>query len=126
VRYVGERVVFRRRLADQEAVAFPLLDDGLRLEAAWLYVVRALERLATGDPAAEAESSLAKGFACEAALEAIDHAIQFHGGRGYAGGLPHEQRWRDVRSGQIAHGPSELLRRLAAHRLWPRPRADNP
>jgi alkylation response protein AidB-like acyl-CoA dehydrogenase len=119
VAYVGGRSAFGRRLSDQQAVAFPLVDDGIALEAAWQYTLRSLERL-DGTAAGEAATATAKALACDVALRAIDHAIQFHGGRGYAGSLPHEQRWRDVRSGPIAHGPSELLRRTAARQLWPR------
>ena len=125
VRYVGARVAFHRTLSEQQAVAFPLLDDGARLEATWLFVRRSLERLADG-AGAEADTAMAKAMASDVALTTIDHAIQFHGGRGYSGALPHEQRWRDVRSGPIAHGPSELLHRVAARQLWPRGGAGNP
>ena len=125
VRYVGERAAFRRPLAEQQAVAFPLLDDGARLEATWLFVRRALDRLGDG-PSADAETAMAKAMATDVALTTLDHAIQFHGGRGYSGAFPHEQRWRDVRSGPIAHGPTELLHRVAARRLWPRDGPGNP
>jgi len=119
VRYVGERVAFGRRLADQQAVAFPLVDDGAELEAAWLFTVRALERLRTGEDDG-AETAVAKVRATRMALRTLEHAIQFHGGPGYSSRLPHEQRWRDVRSGPIAHGASEVLEGVAARRLWPR------
>ena len=122
VRYVGGRVAFRKPLSAQEGVSFPLVEDGVRLEAAWLYVEKVLGRLERGEEA-EGAAALAKWLATETALSAIDHAIQFHGGRGYSGALPHEQRWRDVRSGPIAHGPSEIMRLVAARELWPRPSA---
>jgi alkylation response protein AidB-like acyl-CoA dehydrogenase len=120
VRYVGERRAFGRRLADQQAVAFALVEDGAELEASWLLTVRALEHWEQGGEAS-AETALAKVRAVRAALTAIDHAIQFHGGSGYSSRRPHEQRWRDVRSGSIAHGPSEVLLGIAARRLWPPP-----
>lgn len=122
VLYAGTRSAFGRALRENQAVADPLVDDATRLEAAWLLVLASLARLEAGAEAG-AETALAKVFACDAALVALDHAVQFHGGRGYSSELPHEQRWRDVRSGRIAHGPSELLRRAAAARLWPRPHA---
>ena len=121
VEHVGRRTVFGRRLADQQAVAFALAEDGAELEADWLFTCRALTRLAADDGAG-AETALAKVRASRAALRTLDHAIQFHGGAGYSGRLPHEQRWRDVRSGPIAHGPSEVLEAVAARRLWPSPR----
>ncbi len=122
VRYVGERVAFGKPLATQEAVAFPLVEDGASLAAAWLYVERTLHDLEAGEPA-DAEAALAKWMAGDVALRALDHAIQFHGGRGYSQALPHEQRWRDVRSGPIAHGPAEIMHLVAARQLWPRKKA---
>ena len=119
VEYVGRRTAFRKPLSAQEGVSFPLVEDGARLEAAWLYVEKVLGRLERGE-AADGPAALAKWLATDVALTAIDHAIQFHGGRGYSGALPHEQRWRDVRSGTIAHGPSEIMRLVAARQLWPR------
>jgi len=119
VRYVGTRVAFGKPLSAQEGVSFPLVEDGARLEAAWLYVEKVLGRLDRGEDA-DGPAALAKWMATEVALEAIDHAIQFHGGRGYSGALPHEQRWWDVRSGSIAHGPAEIMRLVAARKLWPR------
>jgi cyclohexanecarboxyl-CoA dehydrogenase len=119
VEHVGQRSAFGRPLASNEAVAFPLVEDGAELEAAWLYVARALGRLDRGDDA-EAEAALAKSMATRVALKALDHAIQFHGGHGYSNDLPLEQRWRDVRSGSIAHGSSEIMDLVATRKLWPR------
>lgn len=122
VRYAEGRSVFGKSLARQEGVSFPLAQDAGRLSADWLYAVDALDRLERGDDAA-AEAALAKWMAVEDGLRAIDHAIQFHGGRGYSQDLPHEQRWRDVRSGGIAHGPSEIMLVVAAHALRERARS---
>jgi cyclohexanecarboxyl-CoA dehydrogenase len=119
VAYVGQREAFGRPLAAQEAVAFPLVEDAAALESSWLYVARTLEHLESG-AVADGEAAMAKWMATETALRAVDHAIQFHGGRGYSQALPHEQRWRDVRSGRIAHGPAEIMHVVAARQIWPR------
>src|SRR5208283_2494481 len=42
VRHVGTRSVFGRPLSDQQAVAFPIAEDGARLRAAELYVEHVL------------------------------------------------------------------------------------
>jgi alkylation response protein AidB-like acyl-CoA dehydrogenase len=118
VRHVGERTAFGRRLADHQGVSFPIVDLGARLEAAWLFARRALGRLDDGEYG-RGETAAAKALATDVALETIDRAIQFHGARGYSSALPHEQRWRDVRSGGIAHGPSEVLRHIVGRTLWP-------
>ncbi|HEY6239004.1 MAG TPA: acyl-CoA dehydrogenase family protein [Thermoplasmata archaeon] len=120
VRHVGRRTAFGRTLSAQQAVAFPLVEDWARLDAADLFVDRALAAIDAGEDSA-ASAALGKWMATDTALTAIDHAIQFHGGRGYSKALPHEQRWRDVRSGAIAHGPSEIMLLVASRSLWPRP-----
>jgi cyclohexanecarboxyl-CoA dehydrogenase len=125
VRYVGERTAFDRPLSDQEAVAFPLVEDGARLSAAWGYALSVLEHLEAGYEF-DGGAAMVKWLSTEAALTAIDHAIQFHGGRGYSTALPHEQRWRDVRSGKIAHGTSEIMHLVASRALWPTVRKERP
>jgi cyclohexanecarboxyl-CoA dehydrogenase len=119
VEYVGHRAAFGRPLAAHQGVAFPLAEDWARLDATELYVDRALAGFDDGSAGAPV-AALAKWLATSTALEVLDHAIQFHGGRGYSKALPHEQRWRDVRSGAIAHGPSEIMRLVGARGLWPR------
>ncbi|HTT45498.1 MAG TPA: acyl-CoA dehydrogenase family protein [Thermoplasmata archaeon] len=116
VDFVRQRTAFGKPLVRQEGVSFPLAQDLARLSAAWLFTEEALGRLERGEEAA-ADAALAKWMAVEDGLRAIDHAIQFHGGRGYSQDLPHEQRWRDVRSGGIAHGPAEIMLVVAAHEL---------
>lgn len=118
VAYVGLRRAFGTTLDRQQAVAFPLVEDGASIDATWLYVERCLRSLEDGEDAAS-NAALAKWMATEVALRTLDHAIQFHGGRGYSGALPHERRWRDVRSGAIAHGTSEVMHLVAARRMWP-------
>lgn len=117
VEYVQGRSVFGKPLSRQEGVSFALAQDGGRLSADWLFTEATLSRLDRGMDAT-ADAALAKWMAVEDGLRAIDHAIQFHGGRGYSQDLPHEQRWRDVRSGGIAHGPNEIMLVVAAHELW--------
>jgi cyclohexanecarboxyl-CoA dehydrogenase len=116
VSHVQRREVFGKPLLRQEGVSFSLVQDEARLTSDWLFVENALARLDRGEPAA-AEAAMSKWLAVEDGLRAIDHAIQFHGGRGYSRDLPHEQRWRDVRSGGIAHGPAEVMLLVAAHEL---------
>ena len=122
VAHVQQRLVFGRPLGRQEGVSFPLAQDLGRLSADWLYEEATLAGLESGGEGAEA-AALAKWMAVEDGLRAIDHAIQFHGGRGYSQDLPHEQRWRDVRSGGIAHGSSEIMLVVAGHELRSRRRA---
>ena len=116
VAFVRERSAFGKPLVRQEGVSFPLAQDLARLSADWLFTQNTLVTLESG-AGADAEAALSKWMVVEDGLRAIDHAIQFHGGRGYSQDLPHEQRWRDVRSGAIAHGPAEIMLLVAAHEL---------
>lgn len=125
VAHVGERAAFGRPLAARQAVSFPLVEDWARQEAAWLYAASVLGRLGPHAPI-EAEAALSKWLSVEVALTTLDHAIQFHGGQGYSSALPHERRWRDVRSGRLAHGTSEIMRHVATRALWPPARPPGP
>jgi acyl-CoA dehydrogenase len=119
VDHVGRREVSGRRLSERQAVAFPLVDAWAAGEATTLYALRTLARLDAGAEVA-AEAALAKSMSVRWALEVHDLAIQFHGGRGYSQELPFERRWRDVRSGDLAHGAREVMRATAVRSIWPR------
>jgi len=115
--HVAGRHAFGEPLARQSAVRDRLVEDGADLESAWLLTLSALERIERGERA-DAQTALAKARATRVALDVIDRALQFHGGRGYSSELPFERWWRDVRSGGIAHGPTEVMLRIAALGLW--------
>lgn len=123
VEHAEERSVSGRPLSERQGVSFPLADDWAEGYAATLYALWVLERAEAG-ARVEAEAAMAKTLAVSIALRTLDHAIQFHGGRGYSEELPFERRWRDVRSGDLAHGPREVMRVTAARTLWPRPSGD--
>ena len=116
--HVGERTAFGRPLASNQGISFPLVEDYARMESARLFAWQTLERIASGEGrGSDSDAALVKWLSNQVALEALDHAMQFHGGAGYSRRLPHEQRWRDVRSGTSAHGTSEILRFVAARDL---------
>jgi cyclohexanecarboxyl-CoA dehydrogenase len=116
IEHARTRQLFGKRLGDLQAVGFALAEDSTLLDAATLYVEQTLDRLERGEDSAS-QAAMAKWLANTTALRVLDHAIQFHGGAGYSTKLPHEQRWRDVRSGGIAHGSHETLKMLKAREL---------
>ena len=117
VRQVGERTAFGTPLSRHEAVGFPLAEDWAELEAATQFALAVLRRGDAGEAVGGA-AAMAKWQASAVSLRIQDHAIQFHGGRGYSSALPFEQRWRDVRSGGLAHGTSEIMHLAAARQIW--------
>ena len=114
--HVQNRKVFGKRLADLEAVGFALVEDRTYLDATRLYVGAVLDDLERRKATA-GKASMAKWLANTVALRVLDHAIQFSGGAGYSSKLPHERRWRDVRSGGLAHGSSETLKMTAVREM---------
>lgn len=128
---VMHRLVFGRPLGSFEAASFPLVEDLARWEAAHLYVGETLRHLERAEGPVDGRAALAKWLSNETALAILDHAMQLTGGEGYSHRLPHEQRWRDVRSGRVAHGSQEILRLVAAREYlgrasspygpWPKP-----
>lgn len=115
-RHVLQRKAFDRPLGSFEGVSFPLAEDLAELESARLYAFDVLSRLDVGERA-DGPAALSKALGNDVALRVLDHAMRFHGGAGYSTRLPHEQRWRDVRSGTIAHGSREVLLMVAAREL---------
>jgi alkylation response protein AidB-like acyl-CoA dehydrogenase len=117
VRYVGERESFGARLSERQAIAFPLVEDQVRLEAAWRQTEGVMRELESGT-ATDASTALLKWFAGEVAIGCLEHAVQFHGGEGYSNALPFERRLRDLRSARLAHGTAEIAHVIAARELW--------
>ena len=60
------------------------------------------------------ETSLMKWFACDAALEAANDAIQVHGSYGYSNEYPVERFWRNSRGAVIYEGTREIHTLLQA------------
>jgi len=125
VAFVAQREAFGRPLAAQQAISFPLVEDEARLTAAWGLLERVLTRLDAGEPV-DGEAAMSKWYCGHVALEAVDHAMQFHGGQGYAEELPHAQRYRDLRSARVAHGTDEVMHLVATRKRWPRPPRSSP
>lgn len=117
--YARARKIFGSPLSSYEAVSFTLVEDEARLAATRLYVMEVLGALERGEKVTGG-AAMAKWMSNSTALKVLDHVIQFHGGKGYSSELPHEQRYRDVRSGAIAHGSNETLKMVAARELFPR------
>jgi alkylation response protein AidB-like acyl-CoA dehydrogenase len=116
LRYALDRRQFGHPLADFQAIQFKIAEMATKLEASRLLTWRAA-RLADCGKAHTAESSMAKLFASESAVEIALEAIQVHGGYGYVKDYPVERYLRDAKLGTIGEGTSEVQRLVIARQL---------
>jgi alkylation response protein AidB-like acyl-CoA dehydrogenase len=116
VRYIKERKVFGKAVADFQAVRFMLATLQTELAAAELLTYRAACLKESGRPFTR-EASMAKVFASELANRAADKAVQLHGGYGYIDEFPVERYLRDARVQTIYEGTSEIQRLVIAREL---------
>jgi len=116
IAYAQGRRQFGHPIADFQAVQFKIADMATQLSAARLLAWRAAS-LRDGGREHKAESSMAKLFASEAAVQAALEAIQIHGGYGYIKEYPVERYLRDAKLGTIGEGTSEVQRLVIAREL---------
>lgn len=95
-KYANERVVFNRPIGKNQAVAHPLADSWIRLEAAELVCLNAA-RLFDAEQNCGKEAAAAKFLGAESGFQACDRAMQTHGGFAYAKEYHVERLWREAR-----------------------------
>ncbi|WP_052665791.1 acyl-CoA dehydrogenase family protein [Nitriliruptor alkaliphilus] len=116
VRYAKEREVWGRPIGAHQAVAHPLARSHIAVEQARLLVAKAAWLYDTdGDPVeAGAAANLAKMAAAEAAGEALDRAIQTHGGNGMATEYGLATLWGLTRTWRIAPISDQMVLNFVA------------
>ncbi|HKC12131.1 MAG TPA: acyl-CoA dehydrogenase family protein, partial [Vicinamibacteria bacterium] len=116
IKYAGGRRQFGHAIAEFQAVQFKIADMATKVAAARLLVFRAAALRDSGREHTT-ESSMAKLFASETAVEVATEAIQIHGGYGYVKEYPVERYWRDSKLGTIGEGTSEVQRLVISREL---------
>ncbi len=116
MKYAKDRKQFGHAIADFQAVQFKIAEMATTVAAARLLTWRAASLRDEGREHT-AESSMAKLFAGEAAVEIALDAIQIHGGYGYTKDYPVERYLRDAKLGTIGEGTSEVQRLVIAREL---------
>jgi len=107
VSYAKEREQFGRPIASFQLVQAMIADMVLRTDASRMLVWRAGWLKDKGQPNT-LETSIAKLYATEAAVECANTAIQVHGGAGYVDDHPVERYFRDVRVTTLYEGTSQI------------------
>lgn len=114
--YVQQRVAFGHPIAEYQGVTFPLAESAMALHAAHLMGINAAALLDRGERAIK-ELSMAKCYAVEVGLQAVDRAIQAHGGMGLTNEVGLAEVWQILRIINIADGTNEILKRTIVQRL---------
>ncbi len=101
VQYAKDRIVFDRPIGKNQAVAHPLAEAWIRLEAADLMTQKAARLFDEGKPCGP-EANAAKFLASDAGFFAADNAMQFHGGYSMATEYHISRFWMEARHLKIA------------------------
>jgi alkylation response protein AidB-like acyl-CoA dehydrogenase len=112
--YAGTREQFGRPIIENQGIAFQLADMVTSIEAARLLVWRAAWMARQGKRFDQAEGSMSKLFAGEAAVRVTGQAMQILGGNGFTRDYPVERWARDARIYTIFEGTSEIQRLVIA------------
>jgi alkylation response protein AidB-like acyl-CoA dehydrogenase len=116
LKYAKERKQFGKPIGDFQAIQWKLADMGTQIEAARLMTYKA-GFLKNRGADVTLESSMAKYYASEVAVQATNEAVQIHGGYGFIKDFPVEKFYRDVKLVTIGEGTSEIQKLVIAREL---------
>ena len=117
--YARERTVWGAPIGSHQGVAHPLAHAAIQVELARLMTRQAAALYDAGHDAQAGEAAnMAKYAAAEAAIEAVDSAMQIHGGNGMTTEYGLATLWGAVRAARIAPVSREMiLNYVAQHTL---------
>lgn len=116
IAYMRERKAFGKALTDFQALQFKISDMATHAHAARLMIYQAAS-LKDSDKRFDHESSMAKLFATEKAMEAAHQAIQIHGGYGIMSEYAVSRAFGDAKVLEIVEGTSEIQRMIISREL---------
>ncbi len=114
--YSLKRETFGKPISEHQAIQIKLANMAQAVHAARLLTWHAAWTIDHGGKGT-LESSIAKCFASDAALDVADEAIQTFGGYGYMKEYPVEKLLRDAKLTQIYEGANEIQRTVIAREL---------
>jgi acyl-CoA dehydrogenase len=107
VAYANERVVFGRKIGQNQSIQHPLAECWSELYAAELMTLHAAELYDAGK-ACGAQANAAKYLAADAGFHACDRAVRTYGGMGYAAEYHVERYFREMVATQLAPVSREM------------------
>lgn len=129
-KYAKERVVFGRPIGKNQAIAHPLADAYMNLEAAKLSAYsaarlydRSMKDKSISQHAVGVACNSAKYLAAEAAFRACERAVMTHGGMGYAAEYDVERYLRECLVPRIAPVSREMILNFVSEKVLDLPRS---
>ncbi len=117
VNYANNRVVFGKKIGQNQGVQFPISRCYAETEAARLTVYNAAKKYDGGENCG-AEANISKFLAAEASWNAANMCLQTHGGFGFAKEYHIERKFRETRLYQVAPiSTNFILSYIAEHTL---------
>ena len=113
VKYAKQRQQFGKPIGSFQLIQEKIAKMAVDLDAARLLVYRA-GHLKNKSIRNTTETSMAKLYASEAAVNAASEAIQIHGAYGYSNEYPLERYYRDAKVATIYEGTSEIQKLIIA------------
>jgi alkylation response protein AidB-like acyl-CoA dehydrogenase len=120
--YARSRSVWGPSIGAYQAIAHPLAKAKIEVDLAAMMTAKAAWLYQNGLPAGEA-SNIAKYAAAEAALAAVDHVIQLHGGNGLSAEYGLVPQWGLARLLRIAPVSREMILNYVAQHSLQLPRS---
>lgn len=114
--YGAQRKVGGKPIFENQGLTFPAADVMTKIHATEL-MIRNAASLADAERPFRSETSMAKLFASELATEAVDLAVQIHGGYGVFDEFEISGLWGEAKVLQIVEGTSEVQRMVIAREL---------
>jgi alkylation response protein AidB-like acyl-CoA dehydrogenase len=114
--YAMQRVQFGKPIAANQGIQFMLADMVTKVQAARLMTWWSARLTETARPFLY-ESSMAKNFASDVAMEVTTDAVQIYGGYGYIREYPVEKLFRDAKITQIYEGTNQIQKMVVAAQI---------
>ncbi|BBX62391.1 putative acyl-CoA dehydrogenase FadE [Mycobacterium saskatchewanense] len=120
--YAKQRLVWSTPIGAHQGIAHPLAESHIAVEVGRMATARSAELFDAGQPAGEA-ANIAKFAASEAALKALDQAIQTHGGNGLSHEYGLSELWFITRLMRTAPVSREMVLNFVAQTSLGLPRS---
>lgn len=122
IAYANDRVVFGRKIGQNQGIQFPIAKAYSHMRAAELMVREAAALFETGRDCGN-EANMAKMLAADASWEAAEACVQTHGGFGFAEEYDVERKFRETRLYQVAPISTNLILSYIAEHVLGLPRS---